>query len=351
VVNIHEKYMMRAIQLGTNGLGSTAPNPMAGALVVYENKILGEGFTAPFGGAHAEVRAINAVEDKDLLSSSTLYVTLEPCVHYGKTPPCTELILKHAIPRVFIGIGDPYEKVAGKGIERLRHAGCEVETGILETACREHHRRFLCVHEKKRPYIILKWAQSKDGYLAPDKLRRENTASPFWISNPRAKQLVHKWRSEEQAILVGSTTVLDDNPRLTTRGWKGKSPLRVILDKDLVINEKHHVLDGSVQTLLLTSVDDPSLRLPDLQYEHLDFEGKVAEQVCALLLKYEIGSVLVEGGAQTLQSFIDANLWDEARIFFGGTVLGSGLRAPGIGGRQVRQEQFGDNGLILLRND
>ena len=205
-------YMKRALQLARNGLGSSAPNPMVGAVIVYKNRVIGEGYTSAYGGPHAEVNAINAVRDKELLSEAILYVTLEPCSHHGKTPPCVDLIVKQKIPKVIIGVLDPHDKVAGKGVKRLKDAGCMVTVGVLAKECEAHHRRFLTFHKKQRPYIILKWAETKDGFIAPEKNKRSREAQPYWISNKYARQLVHKWRSQEQAILVGTNTVLHDNP-------------------------------------------------------------------------------------------------------------------------------------------
>lgn len=343
--------MNRAIQLGTNALGASAPNPMVGAVVVYNDQIIGEGYTSPYGGPHAEVNAIQSVADKSLLSGASLYVTLEPCDHFGKTPPCTDLILKYAIPEVFIGCKDPHPKVGGRGILKLQQAGCAVQPGILEKECREHHRRFLSVHEKKRPFIILKWAQSPDGYLAPEKLKRPGVAKPFWISNKRSRQMVHMWRSQEDAVLVGSTTVLLDNPELTTRYWKGSSPMRILLDKDLNIEGNFHVLDNSVKTLVMTGIQDQSRYREGHVYELVDFDKPVAGQLCKLLMNYEVTSLIVEGGAQTLQTFLDEGLWDEARIFSGSQALGKGLKAPEITGRQLHFGRIGDNSLTILRND
>lgn len=342
--------MNRAIQLGTNALGTSAPNPMVGAVVVYNDQIIGEGYTSPYGGPHAEVNAIQSVADKSLLSGASLYVSLEPCDHFGKTPPCTDLILKYGIPEVFIGCKDPHHKVGGRGILKLQQAGCAVQPGILEKECREHHRRFLCVHEKKRPYIILKWAQSPDGFLAPEKLKRPGVAKPFWISNKRSRQMVHMWRSQEDAVLVGSTTVLLDNPELTTRYWKGSSPMRILLDKDLNIKGDFHVLDNSVKTLIITGIRDQSKYREGLVYEFVDFDKPVAVQLCKLLMDYEVTSLIVEGGAQTLQTFLDEGLWDEARIFSGAQSLGKGLKAPQIKGRQLHFGHIGDNSLTILRN-
>lgn len=342
--------MNRAIQLGANALGTAAPNPMVGAVVVYNDSIIGEGYTSPYGGPHAEVNAIQSVADKSLLSGASLYVTLEPCDHFGKTPPCTELILKCGIPEIFIGCRDPHHKVGGRGILKLQQAGCVVQQGILEEACREHHRRFLCVHEKKRPYIILKWAQSPDGFLAPEQLKRPGIAKPFWISNERSRQMVHQWRSQEDAVLVGSTTVLLDNPELTTRYWKGRSPMRILLDKDLSIEGDFHVLDKSVKTLVITAVRDLNRYREGLLYEVVDFDKPVAAQLCKLLMDYEVTSLIVEGGARTLSTFLDEGLWDEARIFSGAQALGKGLKAPLISGKQMHFSHIGDNTLTIIRH-
>ncbi len=343
--------MSRAIQLGANALGTAAPNPMVGAVLVYEERIIGEGYTSPFGGPHAEVNAIGVVRDRDLLSRATLYVTLEPCAHYGKTPPCTHLIIKHAIPEVVIGLIDPHDKVAGQGVKQLKAAGCRVVTGVLEAACREHHRRFLCLHEKKRPYIILKWAQSSDGFLAPTTERRGNQKIPYWVSNIHARRLVHQWRCQEQAILVGSTTVVKDNPQLTSRLWKGKSPFRIVLDKDLEVAGNFHVLDQSQPTLIIHGVRGASQPQDGISYEYLDFDKPLQGAFCEILRKYDITSLLVEGGAQTLQSFIGAGLWDEARIFSGTAIFGEGLKAPAISGKEQEIRQIGNNTLRILRHD
>jgi diaminohydroxyphosphoribosylaminopyrimidine deaminase/5-amino-6-(5-phosphoribosylamino)uracil reductase len=221
-VNIHEKYIKRCIEIAKNGLGTARPNPMVGSVIVHEDVIIGEGYTSTYGGNHAEVNAIHSVQDKSLLKQATLYVTLEPCSHYGKTPPCSDLIITHNIPKIVIGCVDDNKKVEGQGIERLRKAGCHVIVGVLENACKEHHKRFLTFHNKKRPYVILKWAETKDGFIAPVS---KDTLQPVWITNEYSRQLVHKWRAEEQSILVGTQTVLDDNPSLTVRDWTGENPI------------------------------------------------------------------------------------------------------------------------------
>ncbi|GGW43025.1 riboflavin biosynthesis protein RibD [Arenibacter certesii] len=323
---------------------------MVGSVIVRDGKIIGEGYTSPYGGLHAEVNAINSVKDPSVLSKATLYVTLEPCSHYGKTPPCADLVIKHRIPRVVIGVLDPHEKVAGKGVEKLKAAGCEVIVGILEKECRAHHKRFLTFHTKFRPYIILKWAQTSDGFIAPKKAKRANNPEPFWISNPHSQQLVHQWRSEEQAIMVGTNTVLADNPKLNIRRWKGKNPVRVIIDRKLRTPTHFHVLDNSIKTIVITN-HIPKDPISGIVYEEVDFKGNLAEQVCTILYNHQILSVILEGGAQTVQSFIDADLWDEARIFTGQSQFEAGLRPPLIQGRIIESIPILTDTLTLIIND
>jgi diaminohydroxyphosphoribosylaminopyrimidine deaminase/5-amino-6-(5-phosphoribosylamino)uracil reductase len=346
-----EYFMMRCLQLAKLGLGPAAPNPAVGCVIVHDKKIIGEGYTSHYGGPHAEVNAIAAVKDKTLLSRATLYVSLEPCSHFGKTPPCTNLILKHGIPEVVIGTKDPHDKVAGEGIEKLRQAGCRVTVGILESACKVQHRRFLCFHQKKRPYIILKWAQSADGFIAPDKAIRNEEPGPYWITNRRSRQLVHKWRTEEQAILVGAGTVLEDNPQLTARAWYGKSPTRVILDRSLSITGNYHVLDNSSKTIIITEQEFPGTGNESHIYEQIDFSRDVAAQIGAILYRHNIISVIIEGGARTLETFINPGLWDEARIFTGKSLLKNGLSAPVISGNITDEFNILDDLVKVLLND
>lgn len=346
-----EKFMLRCIQIAKNGLGSTAPNPMVGAVIVYQDKIIGEGFTSTYGGAHAEVNAINSVADKAVLKSATLYVTLEPCSHVGKTPPCADLIIKMGIRRVIIGLLDPHEKVAGKGIKKLEQAGCSVEIGILKELCEKHHRRFLTFHRKKRPYIILKWAETADGFIAPENNYRDTKKEPYWITTTESRQLVHKWRSEEHAILVGTNTVLADNPQLNLRDWGGLPPTRIILDQKLTIQGGFHVLDGSQPTVICTAQSDTKYYVKDITYLTLDFTSSVPQQVCDLLYREQLQSVIIEGGARTLASFIDCNLWDEARIFKSTNRFKQGLKAPKIEGSLTEVYQISSDQLFILKND
>ena len=350
-MKIHEFYILRCIEIAQNGLGTTAPNPMVGAVIVHENKIMGEGFTSPFGGPHAEVNAINSVADKSLLPQSTIYVTLEPCSHFGKTPPCADLIVKHKIPRVVIGLLDPHDKVAGKGVKKLMDAGCEVTVGVLEKECREHHKRFLTFQEKKRPFIILKWAETADGFIAPEKTLRSQNKEPYWITNTYSRQLVHKWRTEEQAILVGTNTVLDDNPKLDARHWKGKNPTRIIIDRSLKINASYVVLDGTISTYIFTEITDSSKYINGVNYIQIDFTKSVAQQICHTLHQENIQSVIIEGGSKTIQSFIDANLWDEARVFIGKNSFKKGIKAPKIKGRLKEEQNIQEDNLKIYYND
>ncbi|WP_422860170.1 bifunctional diaminohydroxyphosphoribosylaminopyrimidine deaminase/5-amino-6-(5-phosphoribosylamino)uracil reductase RibD [Flagellimonas sp. S174] len=347
-MKIHEKYIRRCIQLGENGLGNTAPNPMVGCLIVHNETIIGEGFTSHYGGAHAEVNAVTSVLDKNLLSESTLYVTLEPCSHYGKTPPCANMIVEHKIPKVVIGLKDPHDKVAGKGIQKLRDAGCQVIVGVLEKECRWHHRRFLSFQEKKRPYIILKWAETRDGFIAPSSTSRTENPEPYWITNTNSRQLVHQWRSEEHAILVGTQTVLEDNPKLTVRNWTGSNPIRIVLDRTLKIPNHFNILDSETKTIVITEVEDESKYAKPPDYEIIDFSNNVVSQICEILYTYSITSLIVEGGSHTLQSFIDSGIWDEARIFKGDKAFGDGLHAPEINGTPINENNIFSDTLTIL---
>jgi diaminohydroxyphosphoribosylaminopyrimidine deaminase/5-amino-6-(5-phosphoribosylamino)uracil reductase len=346
-----EKYISRCIQLAKNGLGSTFPNPMVGCVIVHNDSIIGEGFTSPYGGNHAEVNAINSVKDKALLSKSALYVTLEPCSHFGKTPPCSDLIIKSKIPHVVIGAFDSNSKVAGRGIQKLKDAGCNVTLGLLQKECQEHHKRFLTFHQEKRPYIILKWAETLDGFIAPGKEKRNEKAKPYWITNKYSRQMVHKWRSEEQAILIGTNTVLEDNPKLNVRSWKGKSPIRIILDKDLKVKGDYHIFDRSARTIVITRQNGMKLRKEGVDYEIIDFSKNIGQQVCEVLQKHNIISVLIEGGSQTIQTFIEANLWDEARVFTGPITFGNGLKAPRLSKKVAHLKQIESDTLTIYAND
>ncbi|HSI69260.1 MAG TPA: bifunctional diaminohydroxyphosphoribosylaminopyrimidine deaminase/5-amino-6-(5-phosphoribosylamino)uracil reductase RibD [Gillisia sp.] len=344
-MNIHEKYIKRCIQLAFNGLGKTYPNPMVGSVIVHNNKIIGEGWHQKAGEPHAEVNAINAVKDKSLLKSATIYVSLEPCSHYGKTPPCSDLIIASGIKKVVIGTVDPFEEVSGRGIKKLLEAGCKVKVGVLEEECRELNKRFFTFHQKKRPYIILKWARSLDGFLAPEPVPNQNR-EPIWITNKYTNQLVHKWRSEEQSILVGTNTAVADDPKLNTRLWKGNNPVRLLIDRNLRTPATSALFNGMVKTIVFCgkpSAENKRIKTQNLSYESLDFEQEITQQICDVLYNQNLQSLIVEGGSQTLQSFIDANLWDEARILTGNKSFGSGTVAPIIRSEpRVRKDICGD---------
>lgn len=348
-MNIHEKYIKRCIELAKKGMGRTYPNPMVGCVIVYEGKIIGKGWHQKAGEAHAEVNAINAVEDKELLKKATLYVSLEPCNHIGKTPPCSDLIVHHQLPKVVVGSIDPHDKVAGKGIEKLRKNGCEVIVGVLESECVALNQRFFTYHTKKRPYIILKWAESVDGFLDADRnVTSKNNAKPNWITNQYSRQLVHKWRAEEQAILVGTNTVLKDNPSLTTRDWFGDNPVRIVLDRSLKIPNDYSVLNDEAKTIVITEKDSIS-EARHVVFQKIDFSENLSQQLCNTLYKFEIQSVIIEGGLQTLQTFIDANLWDEARVFTGAVHFNSGVKAPKISGQLISEQKIQSDVLKIIR--
>ena len=337
------------MQLAKKGLGTARPNPSVGAVVVYQNKIIGEGFTSPYGESHAEVNAINSVKDKALLKEATIYVTLEPCSHFGKTPPCADLLVKHQFKNVVIGCVDTNVLVAGKGIKRLKNAGINVLVGVLEEACLEHHKRFFTVQNKKRPYIILKWAVTKEGYIAPEFKEEQK---PILISNHYSQQLVHKWRSEEHAILVGTNTVIADNPQLNVRSWSGQSPVRIVLDRNLRIPLDARVFDATVKTIVCTASPNNAQEVGgNIIFEAIDFSKNLGSQICNVLQKHKIQSVIIEGGATTLQTFIDENLWDEARVFRGNIQLDSGLKPPNFSGKLSSEMNIKNDVLKMYRND
>lgn len=324
----HEFYMRRCLQLAALAQGHTSPNPMVGAVIVYNGRIIGEGYHRCCGEAHAEVNAINSVRDKSLLTKSTLYVSLEPCSHYGKTPPCCELIISQHIPRVVVGCTDPFPKVSGRGINRLREQGIEVITGILEDECRALNRFFMTFQEKGRPYIILKWAQSADGFI--DR-HRDDSEPPTVLSDTVTRLWAHRLRAICDAILVGSRTAIADNPSLTTRYWSGKNPLRIAIDRKGSIPANVHILDGTAPTLIVGRCDSPAVDLLPLSPEDDAIKALIPE-----LVRRKIQSLVVEGGAHLLQSFIDAQLWDEARIETTPLLLHEGIAAPYIKGREMQ---------------
>lgn len=403
--------MRRCLELAANGLRDAMPNPSVGAVLVYNDRIIGESFTSPFGGPHGEVNCINSVKDEDrhLIPAATLYVSLEPCSHYGKTPPCCDLIIAQQIQNIVVGTVDPNEKVAGNGIRKLQEDGKNVTVGVLEKECRKFNRRFFTFHEKKRPYIILKWAESADGFLSPLnrlldgsidglldssiigllddskdrlldtstiglldnqqseesndqtieksnslKIQKSNNPTiaekkPVWITNIYSRQLVHKWRSEEMAILAGTQTVIDDNPQLDVRSWTGPNPVRIILDRTGRIDDSYSVKNRKIKTIVLTEKSNLT-NLDNLSYERIAFDENLAHTISDVLYKHNLQSVIVEGGNRTLQTFIDAGLWDEARVFRGKAVFTEGTPAPRLHAEQVAKERILDDELIIYRN-
>lgn len=348
-MKIHEIYINRCIELAKKGLGNTFPNPMVGSVIVWKNEIIGEGWHKKAGEAHAEVNAIKSVKDKVLLKDSTIYVSLEPCSHFGKTPPCSDLIIASGIKKVVIGMVDPFPEVSGRGIQKLMTAGCEVLVGICEKDCAELNKRFLTFQLKKRPYIILKWAQTEDGFIAP--AHHNNERKPVWISNSYSLQIVHKWRSEEQIILVGTNTAVADNPKLNTRLWHGKNPVRVVIDRNLRIPENSHLLDGSIKTIVFSEGKPTEIYPENVIFEYLDFEKEIAAQICEILFRHNLQSMIVEGGRKTLQTFIDAGLWDEARVFTGNLQFKNGIKAPNFSERLISDEKIDSDILKIYRND
>ena len=318
-VSAHEYYMQRCIDLAKKGLGNTYPNPMVGSVIVHNGKVIGEGWHKKAGEPHAEVNAIAAVKNKALLATSTIYVNLEPCNHFGKTPPCSQFIVKHNIPKVVIGCVDPFDQVSGAGIKTLRNAGIEVITGILEKETTALNKRFFCFHQKKRPYIVLKWAQSQDGFLAPLKEERKKQA-PVFLTTKEEQIVVHQWRTEEQAIAVGAQTVVDDNPQLTARWVKGNQPTRLVFDPNSRLERQYAVFDDQAETIQLSHAlvgTDKTAR-----------PSEYLEQVFKYLHTQNIQSVLIEGGGKTLENIVAAGLWDEARIFKTEKTLAKGVPAP-----------------------
>jgi len=317
-----EQLMQRCIQLAKSGARDVAPNPMVGAVLVYEDKIIGEGYHKKFGEAHAEVNCINSVDkkNKSLIEKSTIYVSLEPCAHHGKTPPCADLIIQKKIKKVVIGCKDIYKEVAGKGIEKMQNAGVEVVSGVLENECRDLNKRFFTFHQKKRPYIILKWAQSANGKIG------SKNAERILISNDYTNRLVHKWRSEEAAILIGTNTALKDDPSLTIRFWKGKNPVRIVIDKQLKLPSPLKIFNQEAPTIIFNCLKNSFKKnLQFIEIEKENFIGKMLHS----LYENNIQSVLIEGGSKTLQSFIDVDLWDEARIITNEEmIIEDGIDAP-----------------------
>ncbi|MDN3644543.1 bifunctional diaminohydroxyphosphoribosylaminopyrimidine deaminase/5-amino-6-(5-phosphoribosylamino)uracil reductase RibD [Lutimonas halocynthiae] len=344
----HNLYMRRCLELAANGLGLVYPNPMVGSVIVYKGLIIGEGWHQKAGEAHAEVNAINAVKEKELLSKATLYVNLEPCSHYGKTPPCADLIIKNNIKKVVIGSIDTNDKVGGKGIKRLKENSIEVIHSVMEKECRELNKRFFTFHEKNRPFVILKWARSKDGYIFPDKAKAAS-GTPFWISNKYSLQRVHQLRSQEASILVGKNTVLQDDPKLNLRHFEGNGLMRLVIDRNLELPDDKNLFDQSVHTIIYNEKKDEVMH--NLHYVKLDFEKEVIAQIMNHLYHLEIQSVIVEGGAYTLAHFIESGFWDEALVFEGDQIFKEGIKGPDIGVKPFVHQKVLNDDMYLYKNN
>lgn len=344
-MNPDEKYMRRALQLAKLGGVSVAPNPLVGAVIVHNDQIIGEGYHQKYGEAHAEVNAVNSVKDKTLLSEAEIYVTLEPCSHFGKTPPCAELLIRSQFKRVIIAQVDPFSEVAGRGIEKLENAGIQVEQGILEDEAKELNKRFITFHTKKRPFITLKWAQTKDGFIDLDRSKNQEKGIN-WISQPETQTITHRIRGTEQAILVGWKTILNDNPSLTTRAFKGSDPIRIVLDPQLQAPKEASVFTDGKQTIVLNLLQNGEMN--NVRYIRLDKMDSLS--VLEALYQNNIHSVLIEGGAATLAHFIESGLWDEALVITGENKFGSGLKAPLISKNPLKTTRFGRDSLSYFRN-
>lgn len=346
----HEIFMKRCIELAAMGLGHTYPNPVVGSVIVHENNIIGEGYHTKAGEPHAEVNAINSVHDKNLLKNSTIYVNLEPCSHFGKTPPCADLIIEKKIPEVVIGTSDPNIKVAGKGIEKLKNAGCNVVTGILENECSELNKRFFTFHSKNRPYIILKWAQTADGFIDIER-KPDEPIKPYWITNEISRILVHKWRSEEQAIMIGTNTALKDNPQLNVRDWFGINPVKVVIDRKLIIGKEKNIFQNNVKTIVFNEMTDKISNTYNQEFIKISFNENIIPQILDVLFKIQTQSVIVEGGTFLINSFYNSNLWDEARVFVGNRFFYKGVKAPDIKGDLVHHRILDKNNLFIFKNN
>jgi len=338
-----EFFLNKCIKIARLRIGNVSPNPMVGSVIVYNKEIIGEGHHEKYGSHHAEVNAINSVKNKSLLSKSTLYVNLEPCSHFGKTPPCSDLIIKYKIPKVVIGCTDTYSEVNGNGIEKMRNAGIDVIVGIMEKESKELNKRFFTFHEKKRPYIILKWAKSKDGFIAP-----KDQKEPFWMTLKESKKLVHKWRSEEDSILIGRITAEKDNPSLTVREIEGENPIRIVIDKDLKLSENLNLFNSEAETIIFNEIKSDNKS--DNNYIKIDFNDMIIN-ILIELYKQNIQSLIIEGGTTTIQSFIDKNMWDEARVFKTDMNIENGLKSPIINGKTSSETQIDTDSLKIIVND
>jgi len=337
-----EKYMRRCLELAGKGFPFVIPNPMVGCVIVHQDTIIGEGFHRSYGMAHAERNAIESVKEPSLLPFSTLYVNLEPCSHHGKTPPCADLIVENKFHRVVIGSKDPNPLVRGNGIKKLHQAGITVDLNVLKKESIALNKRFFTFHQQRRPYVILKWAQTSDGFIA------DNNYNSKWISNEYARIMVHKWRTEEQAILVGTNTARIDNPQLTARNWEGKNPLRLVIDNQLTLDNNLALFDQSCETIVFNHLKTGNEGL--IEFVKIKPEKEIFPQILNFLYRQNIQSLIVEGGATLLNSIIQEELWDEARIFIGNKSFGAGLKAPLLNICADEIVQVSDNKLRIFYN-
>lgn len=342
-------HMQRCLELAGMALGRTYPNPVVGSVIVHNGRIIGEGYHHKAGETHAEVNAIDSVSDRSLLRNSTLYVNLEPCSHYGRTPPCAERIIAEGIPRVVIGTTDTSKKVSGRGAEMLRKAGCEVVTGVCEEESRYINRRFFTFHEKKRPYVVLKWAMSADGFIDINR-PPGSPVEPYWITGMTERVLVHRWRATEQVIVAGGGTVRSDNPSLNVRHWAGRDPVKVIISQSGVLDKSSRVFEGDAGVLLYTAGGEVSYRGTRVIPVN-GSEEDIALEVLSSLYGLGYQSVFVEGGRRVLEMFIGSGLWDEARVFRGFVSWGEGLKAPEISGKIMSETRFSGSVLETIHNE
>lgn len=343
--------MQRCLTLAKNGLGTTYPNPLVGSVIVHNDKIIGEGWHYQSGKPHAEVNAINSVKDTSLLPEATIYVSLEPCSHFGKTPPCSHLIVKKGIKNVVIGMIDNNDLVCGKGVAYLQENGCKVTIGVLEEECKELNKRFFTFHHYKRPYVILKWAETQDGFMDVER-SKDTPTKPHWISNVYSQQQTHKMRSTEQAIIVGANTVINDRPKLTSRSWYGNHPIAVVIDKDLAISEYHSLINSDRKLVVITDISNKGCmkNITTISYHYINFKEIISSQIVNILYSQGIQSVIVEGGKQTLQTFIGENTWDEAHRFVGNIFFERGLKAPQISTKIGEVKQIKEDTYYLYHN-
>ncbi|WP_343604518.1 bifunctional diaminohydroxyphosphoribosylaminopyrimidine deaminase/5-amino-6-(5-phosphoribosylamino)uracil reductase RibD [Fluviicola sp.] len=344
-MNPDEQYMQRALQLARLGGVSVAPNPLVGAVIVYQDQIIGEGYHQQFGEAHAEVNAVNSVENRALLEHATIYVTLEPCSHFGKTPPCADLLVRSKFKRVVIAQIDPFSEVAGRGIEKLQQAGIQVDCGILEQEAKELNKRFMTFHTKKRPFVTLKWAQTRDGFIDRDR-SAENQTGINWISQPETQVITHQLRTTEQAILVGWKTVQNDNPSLTARAFAGKNPIRIVIDPELKAPQQATLFTDGQKTIVFNRLEEKTRD----SVHYLKLDDFSPEAILAALYRLQISSVLIEGGTFTLTQFIESGLWDEALVITGQNEFGVGIKAPVLAKTADHQTSFGQDVLHYFHN-